>query len=92
MQEKICAIILTKNEDIHLNRVLKQISKLTDHIIIVDSGSVDKTIEIAKKYQCEIMTKKWKNYASQFNFCIEHKNKYDWILRIDAINIFKITV
>ncbi len=90
MQEKICAIILTKNEDIHLNRVLKQISKLTDHILIVDSGSVDKTIKIAKKYQCEIITNKWKNYASQFNFAIEHvKNKYNWILRIDADEYFQ---
>ena len=35
MQEKICAIILTKNEEIHLGRVLKQISGLLDHILIV---------------------------------------------------------
>ncbi|MDB9872207.1 glycosyltransferase family 2 protein [Alphaproteobacteria bacterium] len=90
MQEKICAIILTKNEDIHLNRVLKQISKLTDHILIVDSGSVDETITIAEKYNCEIVIKEWKNYATQFNFAIEHvKSKYDWILRIDADEYFE---
>ena len=90
MQEKICAIILTKNEDIHLNRVLKQISKLTDHILLVDSGSSDKTIPIAKKYNSEIIFKKWKNYATQFNFAIEHvKTRYDWVLRIDADEYFE---
>ena len=90
MQEKTCAIILTKNEDIHLNRVLKQISKLTDHILVVDSGSVDQTILIAEKYNCEIISNKRKNYATQFNFAIEHiKTRYDWILRIDADEYFQ---
>ena len=48
MKETICAIILTKNEDIHLSRVLDQISKLMDNILIVDSGSTDQTFQIAK--------------------------------------------
>lgn len=90
MQEKLCTIILTKNEDIHLSRVLKQISELSDHILIVDSGSVDKTIEIANKYNCEIIKQNWKNYATQFNFAIQHvKKKFEWILRIDADEYFQ---
>ena len=90
MQEKICAIILTKNEDIHLDRVLKQISKLIDHKLVIDSGSKDKTITIAEKYNSEIIKKNWKNYATQFNFGIEHvKNRYDWVLRIDADEYFE---
>ena len=72
MQEKICAIILTKNEDLHLRRILDQLLKLADHILIVDSGSDDKTIEIAKEYKCELIRKNWKNYSTQFNFGIEH--------------------
>jgi len=90
MQEKICAIILTKNEEIHLDRVLEQLSGLIDHILIVDSGSIDKTVEIATRYNCEIITKKWINYATQFNYGIEYvKTKYDWILRIDADEYFE---
>ncbi len=38
MKETICAIILTKNESVHLYRILSQISKLMDNILIVDSG------------------------------------------------------
>ena len=48
MKETICAIILTKNEEIHLERILKQLSKLMNNILIVDSGSTDQTFEIAK--------------------------------------------
>ena len=69
--------------------MLKQISDLIDHILIVDSGSIDKTVEIATRYNCEIITKKWINYATQFNYGIEYvKTKYDWILRIDADEYF----
>lgn len=90
MQEKICAIILTKNEAIHLRRVLDQISKLVDHILIVDSGSDDETVAIVEEYNCELIRKKWKNYSTQFNFGIEHvKSKYEWILRIDADEYFE---
>ena len=90
MQEKICAIILTKNEEIHLNRILDQIVSLVDHILVIDSGSDDKTISIANNYKCEIIYKKWINYSSQFNYGIKHvKNGYNWVLRIDADEYFE---
>jgi len=90
MQEKICAIILTKNEEIHLNRILNQIVRLVDHVLVVDSGSDDETISIAKKYKCEIIKKKWINYSTQFNYGIKHvKTRYDWVLRIDADEYFQ---
>ena len=89
MTETICAIILTKNEDIHLSRVLDQLSKLMDNILIVDSGSTDQTFEIAKKYKCDFIFNKWKNHAAQFNFGINYlKNKYNWIMRVDADEYF----
>ena len=89
MKETICAIILTKNEDIHLSRVLDQLSKLMDNILIVDSGSTDQTFEIAKKYRCDFIFNKWKNHAAQFNFGINYlKNKYNWIIRVDADEYF----
>ena len=90
MKETICAIILTKNESVHLNRILSQISKLMDNILIVDSGSTDKTPEIAKKFKCDFLTNEWKNHATQFNFGVDYlKDKYDWILRVDADEYFE---
>ena len=59
MKETICAIILTKNEEIHLERILKQLSKLMNNILIVDSGSTDQTFEIAKKYRCDFIFNKF---------------------------------
>ncbi len=89
MKETICAIILTKNEDIHLSRVLSQLSKVMDNILIIDSGSTDQTYDIAKKYKCEFIFNKWKNHATQFNFGINYlKNKYTWIIRVDADEYF----
>ena len=89
MKETICAIILTKNEDIHLSRILDQLSKLMDNILIVDSGSTDQTSEITKKYNCDFIFNKWKNHAAQFNFGINYlKNKYNWIIRVDADEYF----
>ena len=89
MKETICAIILTKNEGIHLTRLLDQLSKFMDNTLIVDSGSTDQTFEIAKKYRCDFIFNKWKNHASQFNFGINYlKNKYNWIIRVDADEYF----
>jgi len=90
MKETICAIILTKNEEIHLERILEQLSKLMNNILIVDSGSTDQTFEIAKKYRCDFIFNKWKNHAAQFNFGIKSlKNKYSWIIRVDADEYFE---
>ena len=89
MKETICAIILTKNEDIHLRRILGQLSNIINNILIVDSGSTDHTYEIAKEYNCDFIFNKWKNHATQFNFGIKFlKNKYSWIIRIDADEYF----
>ena len=89
MKETICAIILTKNEDIHLNRVLGQLSRVMDNILIIDSGSTDQTSDIAKKYNCDFIFNKWKNHAAQFNYGINYlKNKYNWIIRVDADEYF----
>ena len=45
---KICAIILTKNEDLHLRRILDQLLKLADHILIVDSDLMIKPLKLQK--------------------------------------------
>ncbi len=90
MKETICTVILTKNEELHLTRILDQLVKIIDHILIVDSGSTDRTINISKTYDCEVITKQFKNHASQFNFGLKYlKNKFDWILRIDADEYFE---
>jgi len=80
---KISAYIVTLNEEARLDRTLKAASKIADEIIVVDSGSTDKTAEIAKKNKAKFIFHKWKNISSQKNFA-QNKCKNDWVLTLDA--------
>lgn len=82
MKNSLTAIIITKNEEESISRCLKSVS-FVDEIVIVDSGSVDKTLEIAKKYDAKIFKKEFDNYASQRNYAISKANSR-WILSLDA--------
>lgn len=80
----IGACIITKNEEALLSRCLESLKGI-DEIYISDTGSTDKTIEIAKKYTKNIWTEDlWEdNFAKARNF-IKSKAKTDWILSIDC--------
>ncbi len=81
----ISIIILTFNEEINLPRCLKSIYKWVDEIIVVDSLSSDKTLEIAKKFRAKTYKHPFKNQADQFNWALDNiKIKNDWIMRLDA--------
>ena len=80
---KISAYLVTLNEEQRLEKTLKAVSQVADEIIVVDSGSTDKTEEIAKKYNAEFIFHKWKNISSQKNFA-QNKCANDWVLSLDA--------
>lgn len=79
---KISAVIITKNEEKNIERCLNSL-QWTDEIIIVDSGSVDKTIEICQRYECKIITTEWLGFGKTKRLAVDSA-KYDWILSIDA--------
>lgn len=81
--QTITATIITLNEEENIEKCLKSLSTLTDQIVIVDSGSTDKTIEIAKRYTNKIYTRKFDTYALQKNFAAS-KAETEWIFSIDA--------
>ncbi len=82
---KIAIIVLTYNEEIHLERCLKSIRSISKKIWIIDSFSTDKTIKISKKYNAKLIKRKFVNQSEQFNWAIKLiPKKYDWIFRIDA--------
>ncbi|MDP3052540.1 MAG: glycosyltransferase family 2 protein [bacterium] len=85
MKLPISVIILTYNEELNLENCLKSIAGWASEIIIVDSFSSDKTLEIAKKYTLNIVKHSFVNQAEQFNWALDNlKIKNDWILRLDA--------
>ena len=77
--------ILTFNEEVHLERVLRNVEAFADEIVIIDSYSQDGTLGIARKYNCKIVHRKFDNFASQRNFALQPSHyKSDWVLVLDA--------
>jgi len=75
--------IITYNEEKKLAKTLETIQKIATEIVIVDSFSTDKTLEIANAYGAKVFQESWKGYGPQRNSLIE-KCQYEWILMIDA--------
>lgn len=82
----ISVIILTYNEEIHIQRCLENIADIVKSIFIIDCFSTDRTLEIAKQYSnVVILQNKWVNYATQFNWALKHAPiDTKWVLRLDA--------
>jgi len=80
-------VIITHNEEANIGRTLASVQSLVadgkGEIIVVDSGSTDRTVEIAKSYGAKVFIEKWKGYAAQKNSAID-KASGDWILSLDA--------
>ena len=79
---KISATIITYNEERNIPRVLESL-RCCDEIVVVDSGSADRTVEIATKLGARVVESPWLGYASQKNFASEQCAN-DWVLSLDA--------
>ena len=84
---KLSVCIITLNEEANIGRTLKSVQPLVadgqGEIIVVDSGSNDRTVEIAKSFGAKVFTEPWKGFAAQKNSAIE-KAQGEWILSLDA--------
>jgi len=80
--EKVSVIIISKNEAPNIKESLKSI-QWAHEIILVDSGSSDDTIIIAKEFTSKIYYRKFDNFSSQKNFAIS-KCSYNWIFSLDC--------
>ena len=79
----ISAVVIAKNEEKNIGNCVEALSKVTDDIIVLDSGSTDRTVEIAESFGAHVVHVKWQGYGPTKNLAIEHV-KYPWILSIDA--------
>lgn len=81
----ITAIILTKNEELNIKDCIESIKNFARRIVVVDSFSDDKTIEIAKSLSADVFQNKFVDYATQFNWGLDNTNiNTKWVLRLDA--------
>lgn len=80
---QISAVIITLNEERNLARALESLAQVADEIVVVDSGSTDRTREIAERAGARFLTHSWEGYAAQKNFAASVA-RHDWLLSLDA--------
>jgi len=81
----LTAIVLTYNEEMHIDRCLGSLRESVQRIVVVDSNSSDATVELARRAGADIYQRSFRNHADQFNWALDHCGiASDWVLRIDA--------
>jgi len=80
---KISAAIITLNEERNIARCIDSLRDIADEILVMDSGSTDRTQEICLEKGVKFFTQPWLGYAQQKN-CLNQQATYDMILSIDA--------
>jgi len=78
----LSAFIICCNEEQKIERALKSIA-WADEILIVDSGSTDKTLEICKRYTNRIISRPWPGHRAQKDYALK-ECAHEWVLNIDA--------
>ncbi|HWY69626.1 MAG TPA: glycosyltransferase family 2 protein [Terriglobales bacterium] len=78
----LSVVIITRNEESNIGRTLASVA-WADERIVVDSGSTDRTLEVAREQGAKVFAEAWKGYAQQKNSAIA-KASGDWTLSIDA--------
>ncbi len=79
---KISATIIARDEERNIARAIESL-RCCDEVVVVDSGSIDRTLEIANKLNARVIETEWRGYAGQKNFAAAQAS-HDWILSIDA--------
>ena len=82
MNQKLTVLIIAFNEEKNLRDCLESV-KWADEIIVIDSFSTDKTVEISKEFTDKVISRKWEGFSSQRKFSIEQAS-HEWILSLDA--------
>ncbi|HTW88981.1 MAG TPA: glycosyltransferase family 2 protein [Candidatus Binataceae bacterium] len=78
-------VILTLNEAVNLPQCLASLKGLDCEVFIVDSGSTDRTVEIARSFDASVVTHPFENYGAQRNWALENLNlRTPWVLHLDA--------
>src|SRR3989344_5201315 len=88
-KQTISLCMIAKNEEKYLEQCLDSVKEFVDEIIIIDTGSADKTKEIAKKFGAKIYDFKWQDdFSAARNESLKHATK-DWIIVLDADEIIE---
>jgi glycosyltransferase involved in cell wall biosynthesis len=81
----VTALILSFNEEVHIGRCLDRIAPLADRVIVIDSFSTDRTVEIAREMGADVHQHAFTNQAAQLQWALDTiAIDSDWIIRVDC--------
>lgn len=80
---KISAVVITYNEEDKIGRCLDSLRDVADEIIVIDSLSTDRTVEICKSKCATVISQEFLGYIEQKNFALD-KSNFDYVLSVDA--------
>lgn len=86
IRQALSVVYITLNAERHLQKSLESVRHIADEIVMVDSGSSDQSIDIAKTFCARIMSLPWQGFSVQRQFAVDSASN-DWILMIDADEI-----
>lgn len=81
----LAVIILVRNEELHIERAIRSVQGIASQIFVVDSGSTDQTLDIARSLGADVFHNDWLNYATQVNWALDNcPIQTSWVMRLDA--------
>ncbi len=81
----ITVVVLTKNEEKNIEKCIASAKLIAERIIVVDSGSTDNTVALAKECGAETYFHEWESHAKQFNWALDNCDiQTEWVFRLDA--------
>ena len=80
---QLSAVVITHNEERDISRCLQSLKTVADEILVVDSFSTDKTVEIAQALGAKVIQHAFEGYGTQKDYA-QLQARYDWVLNIDA--------
>ena len=83
MMEPVSAVYITLNAAARLKESLAAVADFADEILIVDSGSSDDTLKIAREFNARVIHQEWQGFGAQKEFAVKNA-KNDWVLCLDA--------
>ncbi|MFZ7115963.1 MAG: glycosyltransferase family 2 protein, partial [Bacteroidota bacterium] len=83
LRPPLSVTIITLNEEKNIARAIQSVKGLAQEVLVVDSGSQDRTKEIARDLGARVLENPWPGYGQQKNFA-QNQTTYDWVLNIDA--------
>ncbi len=81
----IAVVILTRDEELNLGHCLASVADWAGQVFVVDSGSVDGTVEVARRYGAQVASHPFEGYSEQRNWALDHLPlEHDWVFTLDA--------